>query len=47
MLDIDFARFLAERKQDAAASKREVRQKLRRGSLDGFHLGLGDKAPPA
>ena len=45
ILDTTFADFLAERKQDAAAWKRENRQKTHRTSLEGFHLGLGEKPP--
>lgn len=45
ILDAAFADFLAERKQDAIASKREVRQKVHLSPLPGFHLGLGEKTP--
>lgn len=45
ILDADFANFLAERKQDAIAHKRENRQKMHRSPLPGFHLGIGEKTP--
>jgi len=45
MLDSTFTAFLAERKRDAAAWKREKRQSMRQGSRPTYHLGLGENPP--
>ena len=46
ILDTAFSAFLAERKRDAAAWKREKKQSVRQDSRPAYHLGF-DENPPA